>query len=221
MITDLDKYIELLIKVLEGLQSPSNNVNEGEKAELESLTSEILHELVVNPGGVIFTENSKAKKQSYKAAISFFYKSFNSDEFSDLFLEKQDELSELFEYENRLSSLRPTFINIHPTNQKQFYSFYNESMRCWLFGLDISSVIVISTLLENILKSALNSNSGLEILINDSFSKGIISSTSKTNSHMLRKTRNKIVHEGYIVNRNESLQLITKTKEIIEDIYSD
>ena len=220
MITELDRYIEILIKVLEGLQSHSKTPEKDEKEELERLTLKILHELVMNPGGIIFTENSYSKKQSYRAAINFLFKSFNSEEFSDFFIEKQNELNELFEYEDRFKSLRPTFIDIKPTNQKQFFTFYNESMRCWLFGLDISAVIVISTLLEKTLKNKLGRNLKFEKLIDESYKKHIISLESKNHAHKLRKTRNRIVHDGIIVKKDESLKLITKTKNVIEEIYS-
>jgi len=220
MITELDRYIEFLIRVIEGLNSPSKQPPKEDKEELERITSKILDELVVNPGGIIFTENNSSKKGKCRTAINFFFQSFNSEEFSDFFAEKRNELDELFEYEDRFTSLRPTFIDIHPANQKQFFTFYNEAMRCWLFGLDISSVIVISTLLENTLKATLGKNSKFEKLIDESYRRNIISLKSRDHAHKLRKTRNKIAHEGFIINKDESLKLVIETKDVIEDICS-
>jgi len=199
--------------------------------------------LSTNPGGLIFIEN-KEKIEACRVAVEKLFELYTPDELYEEILEGGFGglmFDELDSYAYRAKKLMPIFLSIKPENKK-FYTYYNEAMKCWLYGLSNSSIIIIASLLENILKDRLKDFSQKELLyiieilkadkknrrvqinfenlIDIAEYKGILSNKSKISSHDLRDKRNKIAHNGYNINSDEALDLINNTKTIFEELFN-
>ena len=238
----LIRYIELSIKLIESF-SGSAKLTKSESDEFNKISKDVIEFLITKPGGLIFIENKKRIK-ACKFAVEKVLELHTSDELYDEVLEGGFNglmFDELDTYTSRVRRLRPTFLSITPDN-KEFYTYYDEAMRCWLYGLNNSSIIIIATLLENILKERLSDFNQKEIikileiiradekfkrveinfdvLIDIAEYKGWLSEENKLSAHRLRKKRNKIVHNGLNISSNEAIDLINKTKNIFEELYN-
>jgi hypothetical protein len=240
MENQIKRYIELLVKLFESSRD-KKKLSQSESEEFNRICKDLFESLIYNPGGLIFVENTD-RIDAYKFAIDRLFELYSREEiweelsqggFGGLIFEEMDN------YADRVKKLKPTFISIKP-EIKEFYTYYNEAMRCWLYGLNNSSIIIISSLLENLIKDKieeLNPEEVLEIIkSSDNKYKGIginfeklidiaeyknfISTDNKDAAHNLRKTRNKIVHTGRMIDTNKSLELIEKTKNIIEELLN-
>jgi len=239
---DLLRYIELLIRIIESVRD-SSELKESESEELNKISKKLIEFLITNPGGLIFIEN-KEKINALKFAVKKLFELYPPDEIYEEILEGGFGglmFDELDAYAYRVKKLMPTFLSKRPEND-EFFVYYNEAMRCWLYGLNNSSIIIVTSLLENILKDMLKNFSQKELLkiieiiradeeyrrvqinfenlIDIAEYKGILSNKSKNSSHDLRKIRNKIVHKGYNIDSDKSLELLTNTKEILEELFN-
>ncbi|MHA1395942.1 MAG: DUF4145 domain-containing protein [Promethearchaeota archaeon] len=238
----LERFIQLLIKIL---QKSENNekLKEIDAKEFEQITRELMEFLITNPGGFIFIDD-KDKIRAYKFAVQRLYELYSPEEIIDEILEGGFGgllLDSIDDYAYRATKLKPLFLTFKPEN-KEFYTYYNEAMNCWLHGLNNSSIIIISSLIENILKEKILELPEKDIIkivkiikedeeikrIEASFfdlidlakEKKLISESDRNILHELRTTRNKIVHSGYSLKSDESLILVEKTKEVIERLLN-
>lgn len=241
--SNLKRYLELFKKIVEEAVYDEKKLSEEESNEFNDLCKNLIEYLIKNPGGLIFVKE-KEKIKAYKFVVEKLLEIYSTDElFEEIIMGGFGGLmfDELDSYIYRAKKLIPTFISINP-EQKEFYTYYNEAMRCWLYGLTNSSIIIIASLLENLLNEKINELSqeeiqkilriikvdnkyqGIEIsfenLINIAETKGILSKKSKITAHRLRKIRNKVVHSGYNIDSDQALKLIKKIKEIIEEMFN-
>ena len=240
----LKRYLELFIKIIEESLDSEKKFSEEESNEFNEICKTLIEELITNPGGLIFIDE-KEKIKTYKFGVEKLFELYSSEELFEEILGGGFGglmFDELDNYVYRAKKLMPTFISIRPDSKDFFYTYYNEAMRCWLYGLTNSSLIITASLLENLLKEQINNLSqqevqevlkivkadekykGIEVsfenLIDIAEIKGIISRKSKNTAHILRKKRNKIVHTGLNIDSDNSLELITKTKKIFEELLT-
>ncbi|MHB2154376.1 DUF4145 domain-containing protein [Calditrichota bacterium GD2] len=239
---ELDRFITFLIKILEATED-TEKLKEIDEYEFNKVTKELIEFLITNPGGFIFIDD-KDKIKAYKFAVKRLYELYSPEEITDEILEGGFGglmLDAIDDYAYRATKLRPIFLTFRPEN-KEFYIYYNEAMNCWLHGLNNSSIIIISSLIENILKEILiklPENDVIKVikiikededikrieanffdLINFAEKKGFISITSKENLHKLRNIRNAIVHKGITLDSDEALMHLENTKDVIEELLN-
>jgi len=219
------RYIELLLKLYQSVIDKSS-LQGKESEEFNRLCREIFEELIRNPGGIIYIE-TKEKKDVYKLGVERLLEIYSKEQILDEILSGGYDgivFDGVDKYAERAKELIPTFINIEPSN-KEFHVLYNEAMKCWLYGLENSAVILSLTLLENTLKGKGgkdkdSSNKNLCNLIKKFESDGILSKIGAEKAHEIRKVRNKIVHHGLNVASSEALRLVRSTKDILEEIFN-
>lgn len=243
----LEQYIQLLLKILEsrkskiiGTQNNDTELTSEEEDQFNQASEQIFEELIRNPGGVVYIKSNE-NLERYKTAIDFLYKTYTRDEiWEDLISGGYGGIlyDELDVYADNAKKLRPTFVSSKNTN-KLFHIYYNEAMRCWLYGLLNSAIIISSSLLENILQERVGKIDQEEILeiygdtkslkgVGVSFEKlidvaelrGLLSKKNNSNANDLRKIRNKVVHRGKYIDSDTAYKLIQQTKDIIEDLFN-
>jgi hypothetical protein len=241
METKLLRYLELLLKIMESVTN-SKKLTALESGEFNNISKNLIEFLIINPGGLIFLEDTK-KIKACKLAVEKLFELYTSDELYEEILEGGFGgllFNELDSYAYRIKNLNPIFFSIKPKN-KEFNIYYNEAMRCWLYGLSNSSIIIMASLLENILKEKLKKFSQKELLeilknikhigknkkqisfkdiIDIAKSKEIISKKSRVSADNLRERRNKIVHKGLDIDSDEALKLLNDTKNIFEKLFN-
>jgi len=222
------RYIELLIKIYESVEDPKK-LTESVSVEFNNILKYLIEFLISNPGGLIFIEN-KEKIKACKFAVEKVFKFYTPNEIYEEILDGGFGglmFDELRAYTYRVRKLIPTFVSIKFENN-EFNVYYNEAMKCWLYGLCNSSIIIIATYLENILKDKLISISKMELhdrnnfenIINIAEYNRLISNKSKLSAHNLRGKRNMIVHHGYKISSDNALELIKETKDIVEELFN-
>ena len=231
------RYLELFIKIVDDVIEGDKKLSEDESNEFNDICKNLIEYLITNPGWLIFVED-KEKIKAYRFGAEKLFELYTSEE---LYEEIMGEgfgglmFDELDNYVYRAKKLSPTFISVRPDN-KEFYSYYDEAMRCWLYGLNNSSIIITASLLENLLKDEINNLSQeeiqnvLKIFKSDDKYKGvevnfaeikcINAKSSNKSAHKLRKKRNKIVHTGISIDSDEALKLIINTKESFEELLN-
>lgn len=242
METKLLEFIERLVKLLKTNDNISR-ISEDTAKVFNKLAEDLIEILVWRPGG-IFKINSKENIDKFRIAVDLLlqgqswedlYNELISGGYGGLMLEEMDL------YARRFVKLRPIFISNEP-GDSEFDFYYNEAMKCWLHGLDNSSIVIITALLEKTLSSFLDDLNRNEIsklikivcednqyrgakvrfyeLIEITCYKKHITYENKQSFHEIRKIRNKIVHESYKITQEQSLSLLLKAKEYFEELYN-
>lgn len=238
----IKKFIGLLVKFYESVKD-KQKLSPDESEKFNNICKDLFEGLISNPGGLIFIEETE-RIDAYKFSIERLFELHSYEEiYDDLVQGGYNGLmfEEMDNYAYRAQQLRPTLISVKPEN-KEFYTYYDEAMKCWLYGLNNSSIIIIATLLESTLKNKLKNigQNELQVMrkqirsekkqkrnqidfedfIDIAKVQGFLSNISKISSHRLRKKRNNIVHNRLEISSDEALELINSTKNIFEDVYN-
>lgn len=234
--SNLHEYIQLAQKLIESVQTENEGLTESIRDKFNKLYGDLLNKLISDPAGLIHFDDPE-DAQTYQTVIKIVYTLFDENYLKELAEDELHNIEEIYTYFNRAPKLRPTVITIDPSFHG-FNVFYNEAMRCWLFGMDNAAIILAATLVENALFNELEEELDhlTELRVNNSQPQGvslnfkklidyaydfeIITSKSRSLAHKLRKSRNNIVHNGTNITKTYSHNLINSTKDIIEDLYN-
>jgi hypothetical protein len=148
--------------------------------------------------------------------------------------------SMVYDVANRLGKLRPIIVT-SDTTAYGFATFYAEAVKCWSFGLYRASVILCCSILEEVITGeiskeekdfalSLNYSDGtphgvsartFQEIIQAAYDRGYLNADQFKKAESIRLTRNNILHEMKDVSEDESLSLISATREIIQSLLSN
>lgn len=128
---------------------------------------------------------------------------------------------------DRLKLLKPTLVlKYKATYNNNFRTYYKEAMLSWLYGLNNSSIILCSAILEEALEEILSrfnldyKNERFEILIDHAKTLNVVDDDTHRNLHEIKRIRNQSVHNLKDFTSKSTLELILSTKNIIEQLYA-
>lgn len=203
------------------------------------LVNEIQLFLINFPGEVIHAP--KRNPQIYEAILKILWN--NSDEHDfDIFdyVMYYSGIGEcmISEYISRLKKLRPIFISI-PEEYIKFQEYLREAIDCYVHGLKNASLILCVSVIEEALKSKLETVDlkyvskiddvrnptavtplDLKDLINCSLEEGLINKEIATKLHKVRTKRNDAVHSLQQIHESELLQVIHDTVHLLEFLFN-
>jgi len=238
MVDKIDEYIKYLVKIISN-QEDRIPVSTNDEEKFNKLVDELMELLLYDPTKLVLVRN-KDNIDIYKKVIKKIWELYTDEEIFDNLRAGEyhgmlvDQISEFIE---SARGLEPTFVSINPDND-EFFIYYKEAMHCWRYGLNNSALIVCSTLLENMLKKELEMTKpekliefigkkylkGIQIrfqkAIDLAYETGLITNKSKNYAHEIRIKRNITAHGERSLDNKETLDLILKTKSILEDFLN-
>ncbi len=140
----------------------------------------------------------------------------------------------------RLSKVRPVIVTSDPSVYG-FASFYAEAIKCWAYGLFRAAAVLCGSALEEVITGEI-SKEEKDFALSLNYTSGLPSSiTSKSFQEVTREAhdrkyltddqyrqveeirliRNKILHELEDVSEDESLEMITSTRAVIQSLLSE
>ena len=214
------------------------NMTDAEEKEFNSLWKSIVEGLMWSPGTLIYIPN-EAERKAAKVFIDVIWKNEDTD---DIF----DEITGggysgllvniIGDYIDRAKILKPTFISINPENT-EFYVYFEEAMRSWLFGLNNSVLILCCSMLESLLKEKLSAVSvsyvydfsdnknfsgikqfQMDKLISNASQIGLIGKQETNVAFTIKNLRNNVVHKLQNVSQQQAYEAIMNTKDLIEKL---
>jgi hypothetical protein len=217
-------------------------MNETQTKEFNSLCESIVEELIWDPGSLIYIPD----RSELKAAQVMIDMLWNSLEPDEIYYEMvrggySSILANIVnDYADRAKMLKPTLISVNPQNT-EFYRYFDEAMKAWLYGLNSSALMLCCSIIEDILKTELYNidpdlaldferkgniitgvkrNRNMQILINSAFDYKIIDKKHKSFAHKIRTLRNDAIHTLEKIDDKQTYQAILNTKDLIEKILS-
>ena len=195
------------------------------KSKFSSLHESILNDLVWSPGTPIYL-NDPSELKAFQTAIDVIWENVDSK----LLFEEMTSggysgllVSIIGDYTDRVKMLKPTFVSINPKDT-DFYIYFNEAMKAWLFGLNNASLILCCSILETTLKQNLNKsrveNHRLETLIDKAAKAKLLNNEEKAIAHDIRKLRNNAIHGLCQVSYNNTFGAIMNTKKLVERLLA-
>jgi hypothetical protein len=201
--------------------SPQTLLRAGDFKEAQDLGREILDCLLWNPGSLVSLRNFREMKEA-EQAIEILWEYWDPDK---VFIELlEGEFGGLFgyladRYADRARFLRPTFTLLRPKSEVRMY--LNQAMQAWAHGLDISSVILCWSVIENLLREKLSEN-GSQLSsdrgkwIRTARERGWLETETSRSADRIRTLRNEMVHKPRKFAPRRVYAVIMETKEVVE-----
>ena len=237
-------YIKLLAADRKRSKENTNFVtsdifSEQEMVSFNGLLEEITEELIWRPGRLLYYEDS-GKSEAAKTILKLLWPIIDGPEIFDEMTggEYTSILVNIMgDYTDRIEMLKPTLISIPP--DPELFVYYEEAMKCWLFGLNNSSIILCGSLLETVLKQKLRdlnvdlvcevvfrndrkyvNDFGLDKLIKNAQDQFLLFENEANNAHDIKRLRNKVVHKLRTLDSKKTFEAIGKTKVLVENLLS-
>lgn len=203
--------------------------------QLKNLKRTIIEGLMWAPGSLIFIPDPMLMEDARNAMDELWdqvsagelFEEITSGGMSGLLLDI------IQEYSDRTAVLKPSLISIRPTSN-EFQRYFAEAMRCWLFGLHGSAVILCSSVLENTLRDLLIAIDqalvmdmsrkkpkpfGLWKLVENARCQAILDQAEAEMAQTIAEIRNSIVHNLKVVPDTEQTYVVlSSTKNLIEKL---
>jgi len=139
-------------------------------------------------------------------------------------------------FSKRVKMLKPTFINKKASINKEFRTFYQEAMKCWLYGLNNAAIMLSHSILEDNIRNQLcllpnreyaftlidpktfksNKKEGMGKLVGYVKKEKLLPSNLIKDVEYISEARNNAIHNLDDVNDEDAYDIITKTKFIVE-----
>ncbi len=202
--------------------------------EAENITYEIVNNLIWNPGGLIFIEDTDLINDAL-TVVNEIWRSTSLDEL-------WEEISAggyrglmvniLSDYIERAKYLRPVFVSVKPTAEVNLY--FHEAMKSWLFGMDAAALILCCAIMEEFLgkkypkltphertkitKKGKGKKGDLEALIDKAKKEHLFDDTDFTKATKVRILRNDAIHKRKRIETNDTYDAIVNTVSIVEKL---
>ena len=210
--------------------------------EIESLLIRIHRENVWHPGCLIQIDSSDEMRQIVND-FDVMWKIFNNGPIVKEMRanEDGDRINPLIVTVGvRLSKVRPVIVTSDPTTYG-FASFYAEAIKCWAYGLFGAAAVLCGSALEEVITGEI-SKEEKDFALSFNYTTSVPSSITTRSFHEviraahdrkyltddqyaqvedIRLIRNKILHDLGSVTEDESLEMITSTRSVIQSLLSE
>ena len=201
--------------------SPDTLLQAGDFVEVQDLGREIIDAMISRPGSLVCFRNYHEMREAEKA-IEILWEYWDFDQVvSELqfggFGGLLGCLGDI--YAARACLLRPTFTLLHPKSEVRTY--LSEAMRAWAHGLDVASVILCWSVIENLLRVKLTEancelSSNRQKWIATARERDWLDPETSTSANRIRKLRNALIHKPKKVSPRLVRDAIIETKEVVE-----
>ncbi len=233
----LDTKIMQIVEIFRKSINPEKEFKE----QIDLLYKPIIEDLLEVPGKLIYIKDPNELKLAQEAIDLIWH----IIDFDELYVEvnsggvPESLVNKMGDYVHRVKMLKPTFISVNPQNH-EFFIYFDEAMKAWMFGLTNSSLILCCSILETTLRQELYKISidlvyelrksdrtlegvdsyPLETLIDNAAKENLISFEEKKMAHGIRKLRNDAIHSLRKVSHEETYEAILNTKKLIEKLLT-
>lgn len=239
----IDYHESALSNPKEFLQDIDSNL-----ARMNSLVKSITSFIVQNPSH-FFLAKSERDLEVKKEFLERLWSNLDYEEvFNELFwgtTSNEGVLNEGYleilgsNYASRLKKLKPTFYIYTTRIEKNTKLYYGEAINSWLLGSFNSTVIICTSILEDILRRRVahldadktqklypdykksNPIYGLKEILEYAHELNIISQKDYRKIKNIQQLRNDMVHNLHVVTGDESYEMLISTKDIIESILTE
>ena len=200
--------------------------------KLHDMQAEIIKILLFNAEKPIFFSNKKFKNV-FNTASSYFLDRKNRQFLFERLDNSDKSVDIVWNYLDRLLNLKPflLFLNL----PEKVNILLSDAIRSYLYSCNRAAIILCGALLEEILTTELekiNPNlvyikkkggrtveQNMPVIIQNAIDNGILDNIFKNDAEDIKTERNDAVHNCKIYNNADTLEIIEKTKIIMQNIY--